>query len=517
MPYHPHVSPEPTMADEVAVVGLEADASEFDKALEESSKSIEDWGKSVADSVKPGGDGFRTLGDAIDKFSGRFETMRNSLSGRVEGLLSKITEMGEGASAKLEGIADLTNQQLSQSLGSGLGTLLGSRFGLGGLGEAIGKQVGDGLADVVDFKNLADGATELLNGLKPIIASVKSSIGTIFNDLSNTFSEVKDLAKSVGLGEILRGDFTGAVGKITTFLEQAANQWQGFFFRFAAHTGDAMDGLWSKIKEPIARVADFIQAVLVKIGLLNEGTGKWGDSIRSVGEIAKTVFGAVAYAIGFLGGFLKIIGGEIQQYILAPLVSLVENVVSLLSKVFEKVAANVGGAVGRRAADVAKFLKEVEDNIAKTKDALREEGRKNQEVDPFAAGEKAREEFNKQFKKGKGENDDLDKAMALIKGITEYGKEQYAAVAGIFKSIANAKGPAADVLPRTTVQASVEGTTQAANEIAKARAFASTDAAKQIAVAEKQAEELAFIRRAAEGSERLNQQIADKLSDVGTV
>lgn len=508
------------MADEVAVVGLEAETSEFDKALGDAEKAVGDWGKAVEKAVKPGEGGFKTLGDALDKFTGRFDAARQSLAGRVDSMLSKLGELGEGASEKLASVAEMSSKEIGQSIGAGLGGLLGARAGLGDFGAKIGNFVGDKLSKVIDFRAIVDGATEMLESIRPIFEDIQGYVGIIFAEAKVVFSEIKDLARSVGIGEIMRGDLTGAWDKITTFVEGAFEKLQGFAFRFAVRLGDAMDRVWNAIKEPIARLADFFQSLLQKVGLLGEGTNKWGDSIRSVGQVARTVFGALAYAVGFVQGLLQKTAGYIQEYVIAPMLVLAENVVSLLAKVFQKVSDTVGGVVGRKAGEAAKFLKDLERDIGATKQEVRDIGRENQKADPFESGQKKFDGFTKNWDENAQNQRNADQTILLFNKLAASVKGTWEGVLPIVKAFGNtldkpAEGPQQQ--ERKSVTALQQGTAAANNEIAKARSAAATDAAKQIAVAEKQVDILENLEEIATDTKRANERIADRLESVGTV
>ena len=274
------------MADEVASVSLEADSSSFDESLDASQSKMDEWGKSITDSVGPANQLFQTL------------------TSRVEGFSSKLVAFASSANEKLAGFADLSNEQIGKSLGTVAGAGLGSFLGPAGaqIGSLLGDQIGGALSDTVDFKALAGEAQAFLDSVRPLFDQITGWWGEVFGDAKETFGKIKDIVGELGLGDLLSGDLGTAWDKITTAFDGVVMEWEGFVNRFAARVVGAMDSLWSAVKEPLAKVADFIQRLLVRIGVLDAGTEKWGDTIRSIQEIGKTVFGAIAYAVGYVGG-----------------------------------------------------------------------------------------------------------------------------------------------------------------------------------------------------------------------
>lgn len=459
------------MADEVASVSLEADSSSFDESLDASQSKMDEWGKSITDSVGPANQLFQTL------------------TSRVEGFSSKLVAFASSANEKLAGFADLSNEQIGKSLGTVAGAGLGSFLGPAGaqIGSLLGDQIGGALSDTVDFKALAGEAQAFLDSVRPLFDQITGWWGEVFGDAKETFGKIKDIVGELGLGDLLSGDLGTAWDKITTAFDGVVMEWEGFVNRFAARVVGAMDSLWSAVKEPLAKVADFIQRLLVRIGVLDAGTEKWGDTIRSIQEIGKTVFGAIAYAVGYVGGVFKVVGGYIGDYLVAPLIGFMENVFGVITTVFEKIAKNVGGMIGRTAQEVAEFSKQAEESLKAAKESVRAASEEGKNVSPDAKGKALQNSVTGGVDRGRA---DLDRRQQM--------KEYWQPILeGAGSAIADflAKGVQKidqmadlDVAIGTggTAQTLIEGSREAASAIAKARGEGSM-MEKQLAAQERAA------------------------------
>ena len=459
------------MADEVASVSLEADSSSFDESLEQSQSKMDEWGQSITDSVGPANQLFQTL------------------TSRVEGFSSKLVAFASTANEKLQGFADMSNEQIGKSLGAIGGAGLGSFLGPAGaqIGSLLGDQIGGALSGSVDFKGLVDQAQAFLDSVRPLFDQITGWWGEVFGDAKETFKKIKDIVGELGLGDLLSGDLGTAWDKITTAFDGVVMEWEGFVNRFAARVVGAMDSLWSAVKEPLAKVADFIQRLLVRIGVLDAGTEKWGDTIRSIQEIGKTVFGAIAYAVGYVGGVFKVVGGYIADYLIAPLYSFYETVLGTIAKVFEKIAANVGGWMGRTAKDIAKLAREGEEAMKGAKEKFQELGEIGKNASPDADGRALENSVKGGVDKGRADLDRrqqmkdywqpiLEGAGSAIADFLAKGVQKIDQMADLDVAIGTGG----------TAQALVEGSREAASAIAKARGEGSM-MEKQLAAQERAA------------------------------
>ena len=469
------------MADEVAKVSLEADSSSFDDTLDQSQSRMDEWGKSITDSVGPANQLFQTL------------------TTRVEGFSSKLVAFANTANEKLAGFAELSNEQIGKSLGTVAGAGLGSFLGPAGaqIGSLLGDQIGGALSDTVDFKALAGEAQAFLDSVRPLFDQITGWWGEVFGDAKETFGKIKDIVGELGLGDLLSGDLGTAWDKITTAFDGVVMEWEGFVNRFAARVVGAMDSLWSAVKEPLAKVADFIQRLLVRIGVLDAGTEKWGDTIRSIQEIGKTVFGAIAYAVGYVGGVFKVVGGYIADYLIAPLYSFYETVLGTIAKVFEKIAANVGGWMGRTAKDIAKLAREGEEAMKETKELVQEIAKVGKNTSPSAEANAARDAALGGVDKGQAENDLNAIVREAIEGMVIQTEDFLAE--GIAEALLKVEEPMNAALGiGGTTQTMAEGSREAASAIAKARGEGSL-----------QEKQLAEQKRAADAAEAMAMKIED--------
>ena len=469
------------MADEVASVSLEADSSSFDESLDASQSKMDEWGKSITDSVGPANQLFQTL------------------TSRVEGFSSKLVAFASSANEKLAGFADLSNEQIGKSLGTVAGAGLGSFLGPAGaqIGSLLGDQIGGALSDTVDFKALAGEAQAFLDSVRPLFDQITGWWGEVFGDAKETFGKIKDIVGELGLGDLLSGDLGTAWDKITTAFDGVVMEWEGFVNRFAARVVGAMDSLWSAVKEPLAKVADFIQRLLVRIGVLDAGTEKWGDTIRSIQEIGKTVFGAIAYAVGYVGGVFKVVGGYIADYLIAPLYSFYETVLGTIAKVFEKIAANVGGWMGRTAKDIAKLAREGEEAMKETKELVQEVAKVGKNANPEADARALQKRVIGGVEQGQAENDLNAIVREAIEGMVIQTEDFLAE--GIAEALLKVEEPMNAALGTGgTAQTLAEGSREAASAIAKARGEGSL-----------QEKQLAEQKRAADAAEAMALKIED--------
>lgn len=457
------------MADEVASVSLEADSSSFDESLDQSQSKMDDWGKSIADSVTPANKLFETL------------------TARVEGFSSKLVAFASSANEKLAGFAGMANEQIGQGLGSLAGAGLGTLLGPVGtqIGSLLGEQIGGALSGAVDFQGLIGDAQGLLQSFSPLFEGIKGWWGEVFEDAKETFGKITRIVGELGLGDLLSGDLGTAWNKITKVFDGVVMEWEGFVNRFAARVVGAMDSLWNAVKEPLAKVADFIQRLLVRVGVLDQGTEKWGDTIRSIQEIGKTVFGAIAYALGYVGGVFKIVGGYIGDYLIAPMYDFYEFVFGTIAKVFEKLAANVGGAAGRALKEIAETANFGKEAMAETAEQIRKLSEAAKKVSPDAEGQDFKKKFLGGIKQGEeqirketggftGAAAIQQSANFMMEGLGQVVKQVEKAI-----NAANSTGG--------TAQTFAEGSREAATAIAKARGEGNSVAEKQLAAQERAA------------------------------
>lgn len=287
-----------------AVVRLEADASPFMAALDRAREHTQGWAGKIQSAV-----------GAISDFS---------------------TEKLASWADKTKAVAGLTSEQVGQALGGGIGLGLGTFFG-GPVGATIGAQVGaligDQAGSSINLSPIAAKASELFEALKPLAEEVSVSFDIVKNDVVDTATAIGSAWEGVALKDVWRGFVQGSqesLDKIKTAWAVTAAEISGYFARSMDRLREMIDKVWAAIKEPIATVASGFQTLLEKIGLVDQGTQDWGESIRAVEDAGTQVIASIGYGVGYLEGILKKAAGYFGEYIAAPMALVVAEVTDFL-------------------------------------------------------------------------------------------------------------------------------------------------------------------------------------------
>lgn len=291
--------------DNGAVVRLEADASPFMAALDKAREHTQGWAGKIQSAVS-----------SIADFS---------------------TQKLASWSDKTKAVAGLTSEQVGQAIGGGIGAGVGFWFGgpLGaGIGAQVGALIGDRVGSNLDLSPIANKTSELFEALKPLADEVGASMDIVKNDVMDTSKSIVEAWSEVSLKDVWKGLVDGnqeALDKLKGAWETTTTEITGFFARSLDRLREMIDKIWGAIREPVAVVAGFVQSLLEKIGLVDQGTQDWGESVRSVEDAGRNAIGGLAYGLGYLEGLLKKAGGYWGEYVVAPMMSGFTELVKFLS------------------------------------------------------------------------------------------------------------------------------------------------------------------------------------------
>ncbi len=355
------------MADETGTgdnggtVTLDADTSPFEAALDRAVQHAQQWGQKV-----------------------------NNVIGRLVDFTDTKVKGWADATAK---VADASSQQVGAVVGTGIGTGVGAWFG-GPAGAAVGNRIGAELGGLVgqhfDLTPLAQAASEALAAVDPLVTSLADSWDIIQNDASDTFGRIKEQIRSLSVD-----DFTNAIAdqngeaaaKVSAVWQSVTEEIYGFFARTVDRFREAIDTVWEAIKEPVAVVADWLQDVAAKLGLVEEGTARWADAIRSVTDVGKEVVGFFGFFFGYVEGLLKKFSGYVAEYVHVPLRKAITELVDFISDALTVVGSEVGdNFVGRLFTQAAEGAKRAAENLRATQKAFEDTVKAAQETDAGALG-----------------------------------------------------------------------------------------------------------------------------------
>jgi hypothetical protein len=290
---------------DAAEVTLNADASPFEAGLDKAAAGVNGW---------------------AGKVSARFDALSTSISAKTDKVAGLFASISEKAAA---GIG--TEEALGGMLGGALGAFagpLGARIGAE-LGAGVGKAVGDNL----DLESAIAGIGDFSTPIKGQLDDIREAGEGLAFTFRRTWDEVRDIVKALDISELVGGSLDDAEAKVTAFGAGLGAKIQGALEQTLARVADVISGAFDRVREPLARVADWVQSALRQFGLLSEGTGSWGDSIRAVQDVGVTVFAAVAKGLGTV--FDVVMKGEayISKYLIAPFVMVGSVVVEAMTQV----------------------------------------------------------------------------------------------------------------------------------------------------------------------------------------
>lgn len=347
-------SEDPTGA--AAVVTLTADTRPYEKALDKAEKDTNSWGKKVAD-------GLGTIN--LFESAGRFDMMKN----------------------QVESLGKLGLEQVGQKLGGGLGAGLGQAAGMafGGpfgatignfLGGTLGEQIGGALTDTVG---------DALKG------------DTWLRDVNLAGGRIGEILGS-GWGDPFAMSFDEVMGKAQEKAGQVWEEVKTLALKSLFRVTEGIDWLWSKVQQPFAAVLNWTQQIAVKLGLVEEGTGAWGDAILNAQDVGRTMVGAVGYGLGYLEGLFIKLGGVIGKHLIAPLTTGLGTALQVASAALSGLVQDPKvklalAAAGVNIDDIAGGLGRVGDTLSQAGAGVGAAAAVAEQMDPTAQALKRQQDF----------------------------------------------------------------------------------------------------------------------------
>jgi hypothetical protein len=260
-----------------AVVKLDADTSPWERSMAKVAEQAKTWGKKIADNLA-------TMN--LMESMGRFESMKGQLESMSRMGMDGIGQkMGGGLGA---GIGQAAGMAFAGPFGAQAGNLLGGVLGEQ-LGQSLGKGIGDGLKGDTWMRD------------------IKLSAGRIGELFTVDWDKL--------WGQSLEDVWAGVQEKAGKAWEEVQTLGAKALFRLE----QAVDGLWDKARKPFAAIANWTQEIGVKLGLVEEGTTKWGDALLMIQDMGQKVVGDLGYGLGYLEGLFIKLGGVITKHVVAPL------------------------------------------------------------------------------------------------------------------------------------------------------------------------------------------------------
>jgi hypothetical protein len=348
---------------DTAEVTLNADASPFEAGLDKAAAGVNGW---------------------AGKVSARFDALSTSISAKTDKIAGVFNAITEKTAAGMG-----TEEAIGGMLGGALGAFagpLGARIGAE-LGTGIGKAVGDNL----DLESAIAGVGDFSTPIKGQLDDIREAGEGLAFTFRRTWDEIKDIVRGLDISELVGGSLDDAEAKVTDFGASLGAKIQGALEQTLARVADVISGAFDRVREPLAKVADWVQSALRQFGLLGEGTDSWGDSIRAIQDVGVTVFAAIAQGLGTVYDVVAKGAAYVSKYLIAPFVMVGKTVVDamkeasgVISKVLETIKE---GLIG-----VFQLIKEVggpgSETAGRALDALHgwdvSEGRVKQQLDRAA-------------------------------------------------------------------------------------------------------------------------------------
>ena len=314
--------------------------------------------------------------------------------------LDKAAQASKGWASRITSL--FSGVQNATASGGVLGGLLGGGKGVAGgalggalgavggpigslLGATIGGSLVPSILGAVDFDRLGDrlrrSFPDLTKSIRDTFKGVEDFVEGLLFSVGMRFGEIADFVSKVDFGEMLSGDLDETGDRISAFADYIGTKLVDMAAGASARISDGIDAIWNRVKGFLAGGLDLFQGLLRRIGLVSEGTNKWGDSLRNVNSIVTTVAKGIAYFGGYTRDIFVQIGGYITKYFTVPLLEGVRRAMTAIGKLAEAgkmlpavagggeggVYDQVGKALGGRAKElegiIAKWEKQAEDGI----------------------------------------------------------------------------------------------------------------------------------------------------------
>lgn len=417
------------MADDLTAGGsadptvtLTADAGPFERGLDKAAAKLSSWGSAI------------------------------------ESRFGKIAEGVKGKTAKLTGFLGAVNEKAEGGMDAAgaIGTVLGGAIGtsIGGpIGAAIGAQIGAGLmgalGESVDFGALLGGANGFKAAVEREVGATKDAWAGFKYSAQARLNEVREAFGGLNLAELIRGDAESAAKKLEAAFGRATDRVELLVGQGMARVADRINGAFDAVKEPVAQVADVLQAVGEQLGLVDGATAKWGDNIRGLEDVGLKAMRVLGAAVGYVEAAFVKLGATVVRAVQRPVAEALGAVLGQAREALKWAAENTPDwAGGAKFSRWAAGLEGVEDRVRKLGEG----------ADEWAAAALARpwEEFAKER---------ADKFEAMV----GRGRAQNA----IDDELRNRKGPDAGGGdrggPMKAVQALIGGSSGAAQAVIAAQ------------------------------------------------
>lgn len=283
-----------------------------------------------------------------------------------EKLVSSLPKVIE----KLDEWAEKTNEEIGEQIGQGLGSLAGSALGLilGPVGVSIGKTLGGAIG-----KALAGPIGVAFEGLLPVFREAMDSaeemlqdFGLEFVDQITSTTETLDRMRKA-LAAINMHSIADSGQDAIDELKAAGEDWA---LETLARIEYVANQFLEKFRAPLAVMAEGLQAILEKLGLVQKGTRSWGEEITKADNIGERMITSLVEMLANLYDWFRSMGDGIHD-ILDPIAMMIVEML----RGYGLIARQMGSWETQRdlVARSDRLEKSVNDGI---KDRVSREGRK---------------------------------------------------------------------------------------------------------------------------------------------
>jgi hypothetical protein len=375
--------------EEEATVSLTADTKPWEAKLDEAANKAREWGSKVSE----------FLGKA-----------NNFSLDKIGTIGSKLKEIGTGGAGEVGSsigsmIGSKAGAALGTLLGPGLGTMIGDKLG-GYIGGELGEKLANSPWIQEGIANLGDFATEISKAFEPF----KDNWDEVGKDANETFDDIKSTLRGLpSFDDLFTKDSNSIIEQISGVFDSVMSQVDDFVNRSLYRLQEAIDKVWNSIQEPAAKALDYVQKILVEIGLIESGTEKWGDKLRGIKNIGQQVVEGLAFAFGYIEGLLKKLAGYYVTYISLPLINAMASAISKIGEMIKGMLDGLpdwaldllGSDARKRRDDIAKWLVGFEGRTKAFRASIAVQAQDAMAIDPLANAEKRRQEVAGRVQVGK--------------------------------------------------------------------------------------------------------------------
>ena len=379
-----------------ASVSLTANVEPWEKELNKAADLARGWGAKVA---------------------GYLEKANEFSTDKIGGFGKELTKLSEKTGDEL---SEALGRKVGSKLGAVLGTVVGPGLGTY-LGEKIGTEIGANVGKYIDLSVLTAKFGGLFTDAGAVFQPLKDNFHEVGKDADETFNDIKSsLQKALdslpSLGQVFRKDDNGAAEKFKESFAEIGVKIDDFIDRTVYRLGESIQQAFDKVQEPLAGALDYLQSIGVQLGLAEEGSTKWGDSVRDASDVGRAAVGKLAFAFGTIEGTMQVVGGYALEYIGVPYLDVIAMIYDAVGKMIEGIAKlledNLPDVIKNNLpAGFLDGMKEVGKEVSKIKEMneglrgdLLKTARAGQSINPLARGREYEEAVTKdggRFDKGK--------------------------------------------------------------------------------------------------------------------